>query len=246
MRWRCGWVGVLMLASAVLAGGAAPAAGAAAATAAPDAPAAATVLDRYLDGLMSLRADFTQTVTDAKGAQVEAGSGSLVVQRPGKFRWDYEPHAAVGGSGGDSGGSGDAGADRRGQLLVADGENLWFYDRELEQVTVKPIDAGLSSTPIMLLSGAAPRLRANFDISAAGTHDGLDWTDVKPRSDQADFNDAQLGFKSGQLVRMVFHNALGQTVRLDFTHSQRNGRIDAAAFDFKAPPGVDVIGTPQP
>jgi outer membrane lipoprotein carrier protein len=234
MRRHCGWLGVCALACVLLAGGAAQAAGATAATAASQTPTAATALDRYLDGLMSLRADFTQTVTDAKGAQIDAGSGSLVVQRPGKFRWDYEPRAAAGA------------ADQSGQLLVADGKNLWFYDRELAQVTVKPIDAGLSSTPIMLLSGSAPKLRDSFAISAAGNHNGLEWADVKPRSDQADFNDAQLGFRGGQLVRMVFHNALGQTVRLDFTNSQRNGRIDAAVFAFKAPAGVDVIGTPQP
>jgi outer membrane lipoprotein carrier protein len=188
---------------------------------------------------MSLRTDFTQTVTDAQGAQIESGSGSLVVQRPDRFRWDYEPGAA--GSGAAAAGN----ADQGGQLLVADGSNLWFYDRELAQVTVKPIDAALSSTPIMLLSGSAATLRASFDIRAAGSHDGLQWVDVKPRSEQADFNDAQLGFKAGQLARMVFHNALGQNVQLDFAHSERNGRIDAAAFAFKAPAGVDVIGTPQ-
>jgi outer membrane lipoprotein carrier protein len=245
MRRHCGWLGVCALACALLAGGATQATGATAATTASQAPTAATALDRYLDGLMSLRADFTQTVTDAKGAQIDAGSGSLVVQRPGKFRWDYEPRAVAGETSADAGKAAGA-ADQRGQLLVADGKNLWFYDRELAQVTVKPIDAGLSSTPIMLLSGSAPKLRDSFAISAAGNHNGLEWADVKPRSDQADFNDAQLGFRGGQLVRMVFHNALGQTVRLDFTNSQRNGRIDAAAFDFKAPAGVDVIGTPQP
>jgi outer membrane lipoprotein-sorting protein len=236
VRWRHVAIAAL---GATLCGTAAFAFAAAPAAAAP----AATVLDRYLDGLMSLRTDFTQTVTDAKGT-VEAGSGSLVVQRPGRFRWDYEPQADAAASPPPA--AADAGtADQRGQLLVADGRNLWFYDRELQQVTVKPIDAALSSTPIMLLSGSAASLRASFEVSAAGTRDGLEWVDVKPRDEQADFSDAQLGFHGAELARMLVHNALGQTVRLDFSHSQRNGRVDAAAFVFKAPPGVDVIGTPQ-
>ena len=233
--WRvvCGCGLAALLGLSVVAGRAATAAAAAGTP-------AVTELDRYLDGLNSLRTDFTQTVTDAHGTQTGSGSGSLLLQRPGKFRWDYQPGAAGGAD------ASASGADQGGQLLVADGRDLWFYDRELAQVTVKPIDAALSSTPIMLLSGSPARLRASFAISAAGSHDGLQWVDVKPRSDQADFTQAQLGFKGQRLVRMIFHNALGQTVRLDFSHSQRNVPISASAFEFKAPRGVDVIGKPQP
>ena len=197
--------------------------------AAQAAPAADTVLDHYLAGLKSLHTDFVQTVTDAHGSAIEAGTGSLQVQRPGKFRWDYEPR----------------GSEQSGQLLVADGKNLWFFDRELSQVTVKPINAALSATPIVLLSGSAEELRASFDVSAAAPHDGLSWVEVKPRSDQADFSDAQLGFKDDELARMLVHDSLGQTVQLDFTHAQRNAPVDPAAFAFKVPAGVDVIGTPQ-
>src|SRR5579863_5004898 len=118
-----------------------------------------TALDRYLDGLKSLRTAFTQTVTDARGTETEAGSGTLVVQRPGRFRWDYQPRAdatPVAGPGASSapGSAPPASAPggERGQLLVADDKNLWFYDRELAQVSVKPVAAALSATPVMLLS----------------------------------------------------------------------------------------------
>ena len=195
-----------------------------------------TALDRYLTGLNSLSAAFTQTVTDKNGAQLEAGSGRLLVQRPGKFRWDYQPTDA---------GAGASGADQRGQVLVADGRNLWFYDRELAQVTVKPVEAALSSTPIVLLSGSAAQLHDSFEISANGAHDGLDWVEVKPRSAEADFNRAALGFAGARLARMVVNDRLGQTVELDFSHSQRNARIDADALKFQPPTGADVIGTPQ-
>jgi len=191
----------------------------------------ANALERFLTGLNTLSADFTQSVTDSHGEAAGAGSGRLLVQRPGKFRWDYT--------------SREPGAQNQGQLLVADGKNLWFYDRELAQVTVKPVEAALSATPIVLLSGSVAQLHDTFEISAAASHDGMDWVEVKPRSTEADFNHAELGFSGGKLVRMVVNDRLGQTVQLDFQHSERNARVDADALRFKPPAGVDVIGTPQ-
>jgi len=229
----------------VLAAGAA----AGAATAAlPDANA--TALDRYLDGLKSLRTAFTQTVTNARGMQTEAGAGTLVVLRPGKFRGDYQPRAAAAATGAaDAPPATDQAASsapgERGQLLVADGKNLWFYDRELAQVSVKPVAAALSATPVMLLSGSAAQLHDTFDIGAAGSHDGLDWVSVKPRSAEADFSHAELGFAGDRLARMVVNDRLGQTVQLDFQRSERNARVEPSELQFKPPSGVDVIGTPQ-
>jgi outer membrane lipoprotein carrier protein len=196
------------------------------------AEAAATPLDHYLDGLKSLETDFTQQVVDAKGTEVEAGSGKLLILRPGKFRWEYTPANAA-----TAGGA---------QLLVADGRNLWFYDRELMQVTVKPMTAALGATPVALLSGAAGDLRSTFTIEAEPAREGLAWVRVTPRSAESDFQQAELGFKGGELAAMVIADKLGQHATLHFVHSQRNARVAESQFDFKAPPGVDVIGTPQP
>jgi outer membrane lipoprotein carrier protein len=227
---------------------AAGAAAGAASGALPDANA--TALDRYLDGLKSLRTAFTQTVTNARGIQTEAGAGTLVVLRPGKFRWDYQPRAAAAATGtADAPPATDQAASsapgERGQLLVADGKNLWFYDRELAQVSVKPVAAALSATPVMLLSGSAAQLHDTFDIGAAGSHDGLDWVSVKPRSAEADFSHAELGFAGDRLARMVVNDRLGQTVQLDFQRSERNAHVEPSELQFKPPSGVDVIGTPQ-
>jgi outer membrane lipoprotein carrier protein len=213
-------------------------AGGAAAGVAPDANG--TALDRYLDGLKSLRTAFTQTVTDARGTETEAGSGTLVVLRPGKFRWDYQPRSAPAAAG-----DAAAASAERGQLLVADDRNLWFYDRELAQVSVKPVAAALSATPVMLLSGTAAQLHDSFDINPAGSHDGLDWVSVKPRSAEADFSRAELGFARDRLLRMVVKDRLGQTVQLDFQRSERNARVEPSELQFTPPAGVDVIGTPQ-
>ncbi len=191
------------------------------------APATATALDRYLDGLTTLRAKFSQVVVDAAGKQLETGEGSLLVRRPGRFRWEYTPS--------------DAGA----QLLVADGTNLWFYDRELQQATVKPAAAALTATPVMLLSGSAAELRAAFTVAAAGAHDSLEWVQVTPRSAAAEFSSAELGFRGEQLVRLVIHDRLNQTDTLEFTDSVRGARVAESELRFAPPAGVDVIGTPQ-
>jgi chaperone LolA len=195
------------------------------------------VLEHYLNGLHTLSTDFTQTVSDPQGKVIERGRGSLMVERPGRFRWDYQPGA--GGAQGAPGGEG-------GQLLIGDGKNLWFYDRELAQVTVKPLSAALAPAPILLLSGSLSQLRTAFDVMDAGRREGLQWVDVRPHDSQAGFRDALLGFRDDELARMIVHDMLGQTEQLDYQHSRRNVPIDAATFVFKAPPGVDVIGTPQP
>jgi outer membrane lipoprotein carrier protein len=212
--------------------------------------AADTALDRYLNGMNSLRTAFTQSVTDARGTQTESGAGTLLVVRPGRFRWDYTPRADAAAASTAAASTAPvppavADGGERGQLLVADGKNLWFYDRELAQVSVKPVAAALSATPVMLLSGSSAQLHESFDIAAAGSHDRLDWVSVKPRSTEADFSHAELGFARDRLTRMVINDRLGQTVQLDFSRSERNARIEAAELQFKAPAGVDVIGTPQ-
>jgi outer membrane lipoprotein carrier protein len=187
-----------------------------------------TALDAYFDGLNTLRATFTQNVKDARGKAVDQSTGTLVVSRPGKFRWEVQPKA----------GSGAAG-----QLLVADGRNVWFLDRDLEQVTVKPMDTALSSTPAMLLSGAS-NLRDSFRVTAAGTRDGLEWVLVEPKRAEADFRRALFGFGKGNLERMIIDDRLGQTSTIDFDRIERNGRVAADEVSFTPPPGTDVIGKP--
>ena len=196
---------------------------AAAAVASADTP-----LDKYFEGLTTLRASFTQTVKDAHGKEVDRSSGALVVSRPGKFRWEVHSAAARG---------------EAGQLLVADGRNVWFFDRDLEQVTVKPVDTALSSTPAMLLSGAA-NLRDSFTLTAAGTRDGLEWVLVEPRRPEADFRRALFGFGKGILQRMIIDDRLGQTATIEFDAVTRNAPVAPEEVSFTPPAGADVIGTP--
>ncbi len=195
-------------------------------------------LDRFLDGLHSLRTRFTQTVTGAHGRVVSQATGELVVLRPGKFRWESHPAGASGA------GQSDSGQSDSGQLLIADGRNLWFYDADLQQVTVRPQSTALTATPAMLLSGGAHVLDA-FEVSDAGKKDGLDWVQVVPKAADADFKDARLGFSGNELERMILEDKLGQTASLSFQDTERNAPVAPSEVSFTPPAGTDVIGTPQ-
>jgi len=222
--------------------------------AAPQAPASVpapasgpTPLDRYLKNLKTLRVKFLQTVADAQGAEVGRSTGTLIVERPGKFRWDIHPQSTQGGSPGAAGQSAAAaqpGAAGSGQLMVSDGRNLWYLDRDLQQVTVRPLTAALSATPAMLLSGTVD-VHQHFTESVVGPREGLDWVYVEPRSTEADFKSALFGFdRKGTLQRMILEDKLGQVVTIVFQDVEVNVPVPASELTFTPPAGADVIGTP--
>jgi outer membrane lipoprotein carrier protein len=191
--------------------------------------AAGNALESWLAGLQSLRTAFTQTVRDAHGKLVERGRGEMIIVRPGRFRWNYRPEGA--------------GVDG-GQLLVCDGSQLWFYDRELAQVTVRAAAEALADTPVMLLSGSPEAAEKTFAI--APLPPPASGVSVEPRSGAGDFAHAELRFRGTRLLSMQVNDRLGQVVTLEFSGSQRNARIDAALLKFTAPAGVDVIGGGKP
>jgi outer membrane lipoprotein carrier protein len=222
-------------------GAAAPAAATAAAAAAQPAQSSQpTQLDRYLDNLKTLRASFLQTLADGQGHEIDRASGRIIVQRPGKFSWEIHPQTAAA----DAARGGAAAGANTGQLMVCDGRNLWFFDRDLAQVTVKPVDDALSATPAMLLSGAVD-VRKNFTISPAGDRMGLSWVLVEPHGAEADFREALFGFDKGELKRMILEDKLDQTATVIFDKIERNTKVNAAEVSFTPPPGADLIGTPR-
>lgn len=221
------------LAAAAL-GLAAPAFAAQAPAPSPHTQAAPTELDRFLGHLKTLDVRFRQTLVDAHGAEISRSSGTLIVERPGRFRWDVRPRGAA--AGGAAAGAG--------QLMVGDGRNVWFYDRDLEQVTVRPVSAALSATPAMLLSGTVD-VHEHFKERPAGRREGLDWVFVEPRDPSgADFRNALFGFQHGTLERMILEDTLGQVATVVFQHVEVNVPVSAQLLTFSPPPGVDVIGTP--
>lgn len=191
------------------------------ATAAADSDAGATQrVETFLRELTGLRAEFRQTVTDARGRVIENSEGTVSLARPGRFRWDYRVPE---------------------QLIVSDGVTVWLYDVELEQVTVRAADRALAGTPAMLLAGQGD-FGDEFLITDAGEHGGLAWCQLTPRQPGNDFRELRLGFDGRELRRMTLFDRLGQTTELEFTQVERNPRFAASLFSFEPPPGVDVVG----
>jgi outer membrane lipoprotein carrier protein len=189
----------------------------------PDAQADARATARLtaaLEGLSSLRAEFRQSVTDAQNQPTESAEGTVVLARPGKFRWDYRTPP---------------------QVIVSDGETVWLYDVDLAQVTIRPAAETLVGTPAQLLSGEGD-VAAEFTITDGGQEDGLSWSRLTPKSEEGDFQEFRVGIANGDLRRMILVDRLGQTTRLDFERIERNPRLDSGTFSFSPPAGVDVIG----
>lgn len=187
------------------------------------AAAAPSPVQRYFQGLQSLRAEFIQRVFDDHGQVVQTSSGRMLMRKPGKFRWDYRAPAE--------------------QIIVADGERLWAYDVALAQVTVRKLDQALSSTPLALLSGAAP-IEEAFTVSGVRNRDGLDWYDLTPKRPQPEFRLLRVAFKGGVLISLELEDGFGQRTRLDFQKLESNPMLDPALLRFTPPPGVDVVGDP--
>jgi len=199
---------------------------------------AATPLDAYLYNLKTLRTTFLQTLADPHGREIDRATGTLIVSRPGKFSWEIHPQSVSAAA------ASPTSATNSGQLMVCDGLNLWFLDRDLDQVTVKPVDAALSATPAMLLSGAVD-IRQRFSVTPGGERMGLTWVLVEPRGAQADFRSALFGFAHDDLQRMILEDKLGQTATIIFEKIERNGPVGLSEVSFTPPAGADVIGTPR-
>lgn len=190
-----------------------------------------TPLDRFLDQLTTWQADFVQQLRDGKGRVQSRAEGRMTVSRPGKFRWELRPAGP--------------GPTQYSQLLLADGRNLWFYDRDLAQVTVKPAATALASAPAALLAGGS-NWREVFLVRGLPRAADLDWLEVRPRRANAEFRDLRLGFAGADLRRMVVRDNLGQIAEIEFRNARRNPAVPVELLEFTPPGGVDVIGAPQP
>lgn len=182
-------------------------------------------LNAFFASKDGLRASFVQTVQAPAFDQPEVSRGTLLLLRPNRFRWDYqEPYR---------------------QQIVADGQRLWLYDEELEQVVVKPLDKALGDTPAMLLSGSGS-IEDRFTLEELGDRgDGLAWVQLTPKQADTGFEAVRLGFDTHDLRKMELVDGFGQVTRMQFSDIVRDPDIMPAAFRFVPPPGVDVIGDPN-
>ncbi len=181
------------------------------------------LIDGFVTDIRTLQSRFEQTLMDADGQILEVSSGTLEIQRPGRFRWTYlEPYE---------------------QWLVADGLNVWSYDVDLAQVTVKPQAEVLSNTPALLLGGSHDAMD-QFEHDGVFEDGGLTWVRLKPVETDSSFNRVELAFSGELLSRMVFFDNLQQTTFVSLYDVRIDQPIDPQLFEFIAPDDVDVVGIP--
>jgi len=184
--------------------------------------AATDKLKSFISSTRTAQAEFTQTVRDKNGRTLQSSSGTMQFVRPGKFRWEYrKPYE---------------------QLIVGDGEKFWLYDADLQQVTVRKLDAALGSSPAALLSGNN-EIERDFTLEDAGAKDGLQWLNAKPKNSETNFSAIRMGFNAqSELVAMELNDAFGNITVLRFSRLQRNPQLAPSLFKFTPPPGADVLG----
>ena len=180
-------------------------------------------LETFTQGLESLRGNFVQKVHDAGGRVTESSNGTVALRAPRLFRWKYE--------------------DPFPQLIVADGDNVWVHDEDLDQVTVKNQSLEESQSPLTVLIENAP-LERDYSVSEPPESGGLAWLKLVPKAKDASFETCELGFTEAGLAKMVLTDALGQRNELSFGNWERNPKLPQDTFRFTPPPGADVIGEP--
>jgi outer membrane lipoprotein carrier protein len=184
-------------------------------------PSAVDSLRRFFREVNSFSARFTQVVLDERLSPIQESSGTLWIERPNKFRWDYEkPYQ---------------------QRLVADGERLWVYDVGLQQVSVRPLSGGMGDTPAMLLAGRG-RLEDNFTIKPLSAQNDIEWVQLSPRRKDSGYEDIRIGFARDKLHVLEMVDGFGQLTRVTFRSPRENPRIEPKLFSFTPPEGVDVVG----
>jgi outer membrane lipoprotein carrier protein len=177
-------------------------------------------LHAFIEQTRSAKADFTQEVIDSSGSVEQKASGTVQFQRPGKFRWTYDkPYE---------------------QLIVGDGEKLWIYDKDLNQVTRRNLDKALGSSPAALLAGADD-IDKYFSLNAVGIKKKLDWLEVKPYDDDSLFERVRMGFRGNSLEVMELYDHFGQKTTIKFSNFQRNPKSSPELFSFAVPKGADLV-----
>jgi len=195
-------------------------------------------LRQFVASTRGAEGEFRQTVSGRAGQPPQQASGKFSFARPGKFRWEYDlPYP---------------------QLLVADGKQLWSWDRDLRQVTVRPLDNALGATPAGILFGQS-ELERDFILTESVANEGegggkkLAWVEARPRqvasgegAVNSGFQFFRFGFDGKRLQRLTMLDSFGQTTVIEFTNLRVNPSFAPGHFHFEPPAGVDILGDPSP
>lgn len=178
-------------------------------------------LKTFIQETRTVRANFSQTLYDRNARTLQESNGTLQFERPEKFRWTYEkPYE---------------------QLIVGDGTQVWFYDHDLNQVTVRQFNIAIGSSPAALLAGSSA-IEDNFVLTELGLQNQIEWLEAIPKSKESVFEFIQMGFSpEGTLKIMALRDNFGQTTLLTFSDLDKNPKFPADLFKFIPPENADVI-----
>ncbi len=178
-------------------------------------------LENFLAQVKTLSAEFKQEVIDEQGNVAQVSKGDFYIQKPGKFRWNYQKPFT--------------------QEIVANHGRVWFYDADLEQVTIKKMDTSVGATPALLLAGDI-RLQEHFILQPQEIDGDVIWVKLLPKNDQENsFKYTLIGLEQGELSGMELSDNFGQLTRIYFSKVKTGLNLDAELFEFKAPEGVDIF-----
>ncbi len=178
-------------------------------------------LHHFFFEVQTFTAHFNQVVLDDRSKVIQESSGTFWIERPDRFRWNYEKPSK--------------------QEIIGDGKKIWLYDKELQQVTVRPLAGGLGYTPAVLLSGRG-KLEDSFTIKPLAIQGDLEWAQLTPKNKDSGFELIRIGFEQGKMRVLEMVDGLGNTTRVTMQSVTENSKIDPARFQFTPPKGVDVIG----
>lgn len=183
--------------------------------------AAVDNLKTFIHETQTVRANFSQTLYDKNARAIQNSSGTLEFERPDKFRWIYQaPYE---------------------QSIIGDGKQVWFYDHDLNQVTIRQFNVTIGSSPAALLAGNTA-IEENFELLNLGLQDDIEWMEAIPKNKDSAFEFIQLGFSlTGNLQFMALRDNFGQTTYLTFSDLIKNPSLPDGFFKFVPPEGTDVI-----
>lgn len=177
-------------------------------------------LQKFLLDFKSLEAKFVQSLINEHGEELERTEGILYMQQPGKFHWSYEtPYT---------------------QKIISNGDVLWVFDEDLEQVTIREMGDTIEQTPAGILLGNN-KVTEHFVQVNLGVIEGHEWIELTPKNLEAQYGNIRLGFEQSRLSMMIIVDNLGQTTRIDFSEVKKNPELSTTFFEFEIPEGVDVI-----
>ena len=176
-------------------------------------------LEEFVRDVKTGQASFTQTVTSPDGVRTKKSSGRFEFSRPNRFRFSYAKPFE--------------------QSIVADGNKVWIFDADLNQVSSRKLEKALGGTPAALLAGGS--LAKDFDLAPQPDKDGISWVLATPKASETAFQSVRVGFRGKALAAIEIVDSFGQRSHLQFSQFEANPALKADLFQFKVPPGADVI-----